>query len=171
MNFEDNMCVDLDTVRARLRTLKRLSLVIGVLLVMIAMLFFWTGFSVPDWLELKMSQEAMEKKFGLWLACSIHVKGSVLTCKYWATSNEFFPGKFAFWVWKFLKIRINKTIKHVLDFLKTTQVLITLGCILGTFSLGFGLAAFFLNDRTKISIQLAASLSALTSGINFIFVK
>ena len=53
----------------------------------------------------------------------------------------------------------------VLDFLKTTQVLITLGCILGTFSLGFGLAAFFLHDRTKISIQLAASLSALTSAL------
>lgn len=88
------MCIDLDTIRARLRTLKRLSLVIGVLLVMIAMLFFWTGFSVPDWLELKMSQEAMEKKFGLWLVCSINVKGSVLTCRYWATSNEFFPGKF-----------------------------------------------------------------------------
>lgn len=111
----------METVRARLRTLRRISFVVGVLLVMIAMMFFWIGFAVPDWLELKMSsQEAVERKFGLWLVCSINTRGSVLTCKYWTSSAELFPGFYINFLFSLSLSSLNHNFNIELVFIKTS---------------------------------------------------
>lgn len=115
------------------RTASSLAIVFSVL----SLLFCWIGFSVPDWLIYE-DENLVKKKFGLWVLCfqDSSSRYPVYTCQSWPQDQ-------------------------LPDFLRTTQVLITLGCIFCTFGVVTGITSLFLKNGYYKILPLVAGVFCL----------
>lgn len=76
------------------KILRKASLSLAIFLSFLAFIFCWVGFSVPDWLIYKTeSNNEDDKKFGLWVVCSINFKKFISNCVPWSNAVESLPGK------------------------------------------------------------------------------
>jgi hypothetical protein len=125
--------------------LSRITYPLALCLIVICFIFGWTGFSVPDWLALATVSE-FQRKFGLWNTCiqSITFFSNGFDCQSWANSQESKP-----------------------DFLETTSVFITFGCIFISFATGTALLGAVLKRSIFRFLPLVA---AFFSAVAFVFI-
>ncbi|RNA12429.1 hypothetical protein BpHYR1_037965 [Brachionus plicatilis] len=130
----------MDTLLLAYHMAKKISTALAILCSILALLLCWIGFSVPDWLFYE-DEYMLKKKFGLWTFCYQNRESPyIYNCKSWRNAPDQIP-----------------------DFLRTTQVLITMACILSTFSVIVGvLSLFFRKGYAKILPLVAGLLCLLT---------
>ena len=118
--------------------IKKISTAVAIVGSILALLLCWIGFSVPDWLFYE-DEFKVKKKFGLWIFCIQSQQSPyVYNCKSWRNTSDQVP-----------------------DFLRTTQVLITLACLFITLSVIVGILSLFLKKGYAKILPLVAGLFCL----------
>lgn len=153
----------------------KISFPLALLLITVVVILAWVGFSVPDWLSYTSILSA-QTKFGLWNICiqSYTFFSSGYSCKTWSSSGYALPGKPASssssssFVFVISSTTICFVFSSQIDFIRSVQGFITVGCIFATFSLGIGIASIFLQRGIFRFFTIFASLCAFISFIFFV---
>lgn len=128
--------------------IKKISSTVALVGSILALLLCWIGFSVPDWLFYE-DEFRVKKKFGLWNLCIQNQQSPfIFNCKSWRNASDQIP-----------------------DFLRTTQVLITLACVFVTISVIVGVLSLFLRTGFAKILPLVAGLFCLLTRkiLKFVF--
>lgn len=130
----------MDSLLLAYHMIKKISSALAIVSSILASLLCWIGFSVPDWLYYE-DKFLIKKKFGLWTFCYQNRDSHfVYICKSWRHAPSELP-----------------------DFLRTTQVLVTLACVFCTLSVIIGIfSLFFRQGYAKILPLIAGLLSLIT---------
>jgi hypothetical protein len=126
----------------------RISFPLALLLVITSFALSWIAFAVPDFLAFT-TVFGFQSKFGLWNMCTL--------------SLSYYSNGFSCSSW------FNQPLTYPLpDFLKTTQVMITLGVVFTTYSMLVGLVAVFYRTNLFKLLPLLAGVCAFLA-CNFPF--
>ncbi|CAF1123120.1 unnamed protein product [Brachionus calyciflorus] len=131
----------MNSFKFMIHVVKRISIGLAIVFSVLSLCLSWIGFSVPDWLFYE-DVNLVKKKFGLWTFCYQNrtSRYPVYKCDPWPSAQDQLP-----------------------DFVRTTQVLMTLACVCLTFGVIVGiLSVIFKNGYAKILPLLAGFLCLLT---------